>query len=326
MKTALTRTLAPALLVALCAMPAATHAKDWPSGPVKIVVPFTAGGSTDVVSRIAAEKLTKALGQSFIVENRPGAGGTIGSEFVAKSAPDGNTLLVGTSSTLAIAPYIYRKLAYQPLKDFTPVSLLGTADVLVAVNAKLPVDSVQALIDYGKQRPGKLTFGSGGVGSISHLLGEYFKSMASVDMLHVPYKGDAQMVTDLVGGQLDMAFGTAVAFLPYIRGGQLKALAVTNPRRSTTMTDLPTIAEAGVPGYEAVQWFGIVAPTGTPPAVVKRLNESLQAILAMEDVQARFRSLGFDVVGGEPQRFASFLEQENTKWRKIATVSGTQFD
>jgi tripartite-type tricarboxylate transporter receptor subunit TctC len=301
-------------------------ADAWPSKPLKLVVPFTAGGSTDTVARIVAEKLTTRLGQPVIVDNRAGAGGAIGSDFVAKSPADGYTMLVGTSSTMAIAPYVYTKLPYNPTRDFAPVSLLGTADIVIVVNSQVPVRTVRELLAYAKANPGKLTFASGGNGSISHLLGDYFKSMAHVDMLHVPYKGDAQMVTDLLGGQVDMAFGTAVAFLPHIRSGKVVALAVTNPKRSTTQTQLPTVSEAGVPGYEAVQWFGIALPTGTPHEIVQRLNDEIRAILAMPDVRARFSELGFDVVGDKPEEFAAFLRAENAKWKKIAEISGTRLD
>jgi tripartite-type tricarboxylate transporter receptor subunit TctC len=182
------------------------------------------------------------------------------------------------------------------------------------------------LLTYAKANPGKLTFASGGNGSISHLLGEYFKSMANVDLLHVPYKGDAQMVTDLIGGQVDMAFGTAVAFLPHLKSGKIVALAVTNPKRSTTQTDLPTVSESGVPGFEAVQWFGIAVPTGTPREVIQRVNAEIRVILGMPDVRARFSDLGFDVVGGTPEEFADFLRSENAKWKKIAEIAGTKLD
>lgn len=308
------------------AAPIAAFAQAWPSKPVRLVVPFTAGGSTDTVARIMAEKLTPRLGQPVLVDNRAGAGGAIGSDFVAKSPADGYTLLVGTSSTMAIAPHLYTKLPYSPLKDLTPVSLLGTADIMVVVNSGVPVKTVKELLDYAKANPGKLTFASGGNGSISHLLGEYFKSMTKVDMLHVPYKGDAQMVTDLIGGQVSMAFGTAVAFLPHIKTGKVTALAVTNPKRSTTQTQLPTVSEAGVPGYEAVQWFGIAAPTGTPREVIQRLNDEIRAVLAMPDVRARFAELGFDVVGDRPEEFATFLKSEDAKWKKIADIAGTKLD
>jgi tripartite-type tricarboxylate transporter receptor subunit TctC len=315
-----------ALLAALFHVGTLAAADAWPSRPIKLVVPFTAAGSTDTVARILAEKLTPRLGQAVIVENKAGAGGAIGSDFVAKSAPDGYTLLVGTSSTMAIAPWVYTKLPYNPTRDFAPVSLLGTADIIIVVNSKVPVRSVQQLLAYARANPGKLTFASGGNGSISHLLGEYFASMAHVSLLHVPYKGDAQMVTDLIGGQVDMAFGTAVAFLPYVKTGKVAALAVTNPKRSTTQTELPTVSEAGVPGYEAVQWFGIAVPTGTPQEIIRRLNEEILAVLAMPDVRARFTELGFDVVGDSPEEFATFLRAENTKWKRIADIAGIKLD
>jgi tripartite-type tricarboxylate transporter receptor subunit TctC len=318
------RTAAAALLGALLAFGA--HAQPWPSKPVKMVVPFTAGGSTDTVARIISEKLTARLGQPVVVENKAGAGGALGSDFVAKSPPDGYTLLVGTSSTMAIAPWVYTKLPYNPTRDFVPVTLLGIADIIVVVNANVPIRNTKELLDYARANPGKLTFASGGNGSISHLLGEYFKSMAKVDMLHVPYKGDAQMVTDLLGGQVNLAFGTAVAWLPHIKSGKVAAVAVTNPKRSTTLTDLPTLNESGVPGYEAVQWFGIAAPAGTPREVVQRLNTEIKAILAMPEVQKRFVELGFDVVGDTPDEFAQFLRAENTKWKKIAEIAGTRLD
>jgi tripartite-type tricarboxylate transporter receptor subunit TctC len=306
--------------------PGGSFAQSWPAKPVKMVVPFSAGGSTDTVARILSEKLTARLGQPVIVENRAGAGGSVGSEMVAKSTPDGYTMLVGTSSTMAILPYLYRKPPYDPNKDFAPVALLGTADIMIVVNSKVPVRSVKELLTYAKANPGKLTFASGGNGSISHLLGEYFKSMANVDLLHVPYKGDAQMVTDLIGGQVDMAFGTAVAFLPHLKSGKVVALAVTNPKRSTTQTDLSTVSESGVPGFEAVQWFGIAVPMGTPREVIQRVNAEIRVILGMPDVRARFSDLGFDVVGGTPEAFADFLRSENAKWKKIAEIAGTKLD
>jgi tripartite-type tricarboxylate transporter receptor subunit TctC len=301
-------------------------AQTWPVKPVHIVVPFTSGGSTDIVARIIAAKLTTSLGQSVIVDNRAGAGGTLGSDFVAKSPADGYTLLMGTSSTMAIAPNIYNKLPYNTLNDLMPVSLLGTADVVLVANAGLPFKTFNEFMSYAKANPGKLTYASGGNGSISHLLGEYFKSMASVNMLHIPYKGDAQMVIDLVGGQVNIAFGTAVAFLPQIKAGRVTPLAVTNPKRSTSMTTLPTISESGVTGYQALQWFGIAAPAGTPKAVVDRLNASITTILAMPDVRNRFTELGFDIVGGKPEDFGAYLRAENESWKKIANIAGAKLD
>lgn len=322
----ITGLLSKGVLVVVALASTFAVAQSWPTRPIKLVVPFTAGGSTDTVARIVAEKLTQRVGQPVIVDNRAGAGGAIGSDYVAKSPPDGYTYLVGTSSTMAIAPYLYTKLPYNPTRDFAPVVLLGTADIIIVVNAQLPFRTVKELLDYAKANPGKLTYASGGNGSISHLLGEYFKSMAHVDMLHVPYKGDAQMVTDLIGGQVNMAFGTAVAFLPHVKSGKVVALAVTNPQRSTMQAQLPTVSEAGVPGYEAVQWFGIAAPTGTPPDIIARMNDEIRAILALPEVRARFGELGFNVTGDKPDEFAAFLRSENTKWKKIAEIAGTKLD
>jgi tripartite-type tricarboxylate transporter receptor subunit TctC len=261
-----------------------------------------------------------------VVENKAGAGGSLGSDFVAKQPADGYTYLVGTSSTMAIAPWVYTKLPYNPTRDFTPVTLLGIADIIVVVHSSVPIRNTAELLSYAKANPGKLTFASGGNGSISHLLGEYFKSMAKVDMLHVPYKGDAQMVTDMLGGQVNLAFGTAVAWLPHVKSGKVAAVAVTNPKRSTTLTDLPTLSESGVPGYEAVQWFGIAAPTGTPNEIVQRMYNEIKAVLAMPDVHKRFVELGFDVVGNTPAEFGQFLRDENVKWKKIAEIAGTKLD
>ncbi len=323
-----TTNLATALLLGFAglALTLAAQAQPWPSKPIKMVVPFSAGGSTDTVARIIGEKLTARLGQPVVVENKAGAGGSLGSDFVAKSPADGYTYLVGTSSTMAIAPWVYTKLPYNPTRDFTPVTLLGIADIIVVVNSSVPIRNTKQLLDYARANPGKLTFASGGNGSISHLLGEYFKSMAKVDMLHVPYKGDAGMVTDMLGGQVNLAFGTAVAWLPHVKSGKVAAVAVTNPKRSTTLTDLPTLNESGVPGYEAVQWFGIAAPTGTPPEVVARMHAEIKAILATAEVQKRFTELGFDVVGNTPAEFGQFLRDENAKWKKIAEIAGTKLD
>ena len=310
-----------------CAFAQGAAAQAWPTKPLKLVVPFTAGGSTDVVARIVAEKLTPRLGQPVVVDNKAGAGGSIGSDFVAKSPADGYTLLVGTSSTLAIASHVYSKLPYSPTRDLAPVTLLGTADIMVVVNpTKVPSRNIRDLIAYAKANPGKLSFASGGKGSISHLLGDYFNSMAKVEMVHIPYKGDAQMVTDLIGGQVDVAFGTAVAFLPHLKSGKLVGVAVTNPKRSLSMPNLATVSELGVPGYDAVQWFGIVAPQGTPAPVVERLNTELRAVLAMPDVRTRFSELGFDVVSNSVDEFAAFIRAEDQKWKKVADISGVKLD
>lgn len=301
-------------------------AQAWPAKTVKLIVPFAAGGSTDTVARVIAEKLTARLGQPVIVENRAGAGGMIGSDIAAKSPPDGYTFLVGTSSTISIAPHLYRKLSYDPVQDFVPVILLGTADVFVVVNSNVPARTIKDLVAYAKANPGKLSFGSAGNGSFSHLIGEYFKSMAGVNLLHVPYKGDGPMVIDLMAGQVNMAFTVAVGVLPALRSGKAVALAVTNPKRSSLHPQLPTVSEAGVEGYDAVQWFGISAPRGTPKELNERLNSEIRAVLGMPEVQTRFSELGFEVVGNKPEEFAEFLRNDGAKWKKIAEIAGTKLD
>jgi tripartite-type tricarboxylate transporter receptor subunit TctC len=300
----------------------AAQAQQWPAKPIKFIVPFSAGGSTDTVARILSEKLTSRLGQTVLVDNRAGAGGALGSEVTAKSAPDGYTFVVGTASTMAIAPHVHADLRYDPIRDFDHVSLLGVADILIVVNAGLPLSSTTELLAYAKANPGKLTFASAGVGSISHLLGEYFKSMAEVDLVHVPYRGDAQIVPDLIAGQVSMSFGTAVGYMPHVKSGKVVAIAVTNPKRSSTLTQLPTVSESGVPGYEAVQWFGVSAPAGMAADTVRRMHAEIKAILAMPDVIKRFGELGFDAAASDsPRDYGQFIRAENAKWKKIAEIS-----
>ncbi len=237
-------------------------AQTWPTKAIKLVIPFPAGGSTDIVGRLLAEKLTTSLGQTVIVENRAGAGGTTGSDVVAKATPDGYTLLIGTSSTHAIAPALYERLPYNSIKDFSPVALVGTATILLVTHPSLPVSSVTELIALAKSKPDALSFGSTGNGSVSHLTAEYFKATAGIAIQHIPYKGDAPMTIDLVSGRISLAFGTAVAFLPYVQSGKLKALAVTSAQASPIAPTLPTVSASGLNGFEALQWFGVFAPTG----------------------------------------------------------------
>ena len=313
-----------ALVVSLA--PGVAAAQAWPAKPVRVIVPFAAGGSTDTVARVLADKLGTRLGQPVVVENRAGAGGMIGTEVAARSPADGYTLLVGTSSTMAIAPHVYSKLTFDPVRDFVPVVLLGTADVVVAVNTQVPARTVSELISYARANPGKLTFGSAGNGSFSHLIGEYFKSMTGVNLLHVPYKGDGPMVIDLMAGQINVAFTVAVGVMPALRSGKVVAIAVTNPRRSSQHPQLPTVSESGVEGYDAIQWFGIAAPRGTPKEIVHRLNSEIRAILALPEITARFAELGFEVVGDTPDEFAEFLAKDNAKWKKVVEIAGTKLD
>jgi len=261
-----------------------------------------------------------------VIDNRGGAGGTSGSDVVAKAPPDGYTLLVATSSTHAIAPSLYPKLPYDPLRDFVPVSLVGTATILLVTHPSVPVKTVGELIAYAKAHPGQLSFGSTGNGSVSHLTAEYFKSTAGVDMQHIPYKGDSPLAIDLVAGRVQVAFGTAVAFLPFVQQGKLNALAVTDAKPSPIAPNLPTVASSGLPGFEALQWFGILAPAGTPKEAVARLNAEIGKILQMPDVVDRLRGLGIAIDGGTPASFATFLRAEHAKWGKIVKASGAKVD
>jgi len=304
----------------------AAVAQSWPAKPIRILVPFPAGGSTDIVGRLLADKLSQSLGQAVVVDNRAGAGGTSGSDVAAKSAPDGYTFLLGTSSTHAIAPALYPKLAYDPVKDFAPVSLLGTATILMVVHPSVPAKSVAEFVALAKAKPGAMMFGSTGNGSVSHLTDEYFKSLAGIDMQHIPYKGDTPMTLDLVAGRVQVAFGTAVAFLPQVQGGKLNALAVTDAKPSPVAPQLPTVAASGLPGFEALQWFGMLAPAGTPREIVARINTEIGKALQQPDVQEKLKGLGMQIVGGPPEQFGSFMRAEAGKWGKIVKDSGAKVD
>jgi len=321
--TALLRFALAAACVSLCA---AAQAQAWPSKPIRFVIPFPAGGSTDIVGRLIGDKLSQRLGQPLVIDNRGGAGGTTGSDLVAKAAPDGYTMLLGTSSTHAIASSLYSKLPYDSARDFAPVTLLGTATILLVTHPSVPAKSVRELIALAKSKPGELTFASSGNGSVSHLTGEYFDSLAGVKMQHIPYKGDTPMTVDLVAGRVSMAFGTAVAFLPYVQNHKLNALAVTSAKPSPIAPTLPTVADSGLPGFEALQWFGILMPAGTPKEIVTKLQTEIAAILRMPDVHERLQSLGIEVVGSSPDEFAAFMRAETAKWGKIVKDSGAKID
>lgn len=319
--------LATVLLLAVAGGPQApSHAQAFPSKPLRLIVPFPAGGATDIVGRLLAQKLSDSLGQPVLVDNRGGAGGTIGSDLAAKAAPDGHVLLLGTSSTHAVAPALYPKLSYEPARDFAPVTLAASATILLAVHPSVPAKDVRGLVALAKQRPGALAYASSGNGGISHLVGEQFSAMADIRMLHVPYKGDTPALADLAGGQVALMFGTAVSFLPYVKSGRLKALAVTNPKRSAIMPEVPTVAESGLPGFDALQWFGVYAPAGTPRDVITRLNADLVKILRLPDVRETLANLGAEVVGNTPEQFAEFQRADAAKWARVVKASGARID
>jgi len=297
---------------------APTWAADpWPTKSVRIVVPFSPGGATDIMTRLLAERLSATLGQNFIVENRPGGGTTIASDYVARAAPDGYTVLMAASS-LGIAPSTYSKIHYDPIKDFAPITQIASVVHILAVHPSVDVHNVAALIRFLKTNPGKVNYGSVGVGSSSHMEGELFNSVAGVQMHHVPYKGSAPMLTDLVAGRLQVAFDAWASSGPFVRDGRLRALAVTTTQPSASVPELPTVASSGLPGYSAMPWLGLLAPAGTPAEVVDTLYRAVAETLQAPDVRQRFLDLGLDIIGSDPAAFAAFIQQDIATWAKVA--------
>jgi tripartite-type tricarboxylate transporter receptor subunit TctC len=317
-----------AMLVAAVAAPFtfAQGAANYPAKPVRLVVPFPAGGTTDILARAVAQKLSEAWGRQMIVDNRPGAGGNIGSDLVAKSAPDGYTLLMGTVGTHAINPSLYKNMPYDHVKDFAPVILVAGVPNVLVVNPSLPVHSVPELIAYAKANPGKLNFASSGNGTSIHLSGELFKAMTGVEMTHVPYKGSAPALTDLIGGQVQLMFDNLPSSLPFIKAGKLRALAVTSGARAAALPDLPTLAESGLPGFEASSWFGVLAPAGTPRDIVAKLNGAIAGWLASPEAKEKLLAQGAIAAGGTPEDFARHIGAETSKWAKVVKASGAHID
>ena len=313
-----------ACLVALVAIaaPLAAAAQDYPTRPVALVSPFPPGGSVSLVARIVAEKMGETLGQSIVVENRGGAGGTIGARSVAKSPPDGYTLLLGYTGTLAIGPSMYPNAGFDPRKDFAPVGRIGTAPTLLVVHPSVPVHSVAELIAYAKANPGKLNFGSAGIGTVGHLAGELMATMAGLRLVHVPYKGTGPAITDLLGGHIPMMFTPVPTAHAQAESGLLRALAVTGAERSSLLPDLPTVAESGLPGYEAALRYGLVAPAGTPRAIIERLNKELRTALAAEDVRSRLAADGAEVLPSTPEQYAADIDREEATWSKVVNALG----
>jgi tripartite-type tricarboxylate transporter receptor subunit TctC len=307
---------ATALLVALGAAPSA-QAQDYPNQTVKIVVPFVAGGGVDVVARIIAPRLGEELGQSVIIENRGGAGGMLGAAAVAQSPPDGYTFLLGTGSTHGTNSSVYSKLSYDPVRDFVPVVLVSTSPLLLVVRPTLPAKNVSELIALARSRPGELSFGSYGTGSINHLGAELFNSMAKIQTNHVPYRGSAPALTDLMGGRLDFTFDGVSTSLGYIQAGKIRLLGVAAPNRSPVLADESTIAESGLPGFDTMVWFGLFAPAGTPKPVVDLMNRKANAVLASQGVREGFAKLGIEAVGGSPDVLAQKVQTEMRKWADL---------
>lgn len=309
--------LAPATVAAQAA---------YPSKLITIIVPFPPGGTTDILARIVGQALSVEFGQPVTIENRPGAGGNIGGQVAAKAAPDGYTLFMGTVGTQAINASLYKKMPFDPIKDFSPITRVANVPNLLVANPAQPFKSVAELIAYARAHPDKVNFASSGNGTSIHLSAELFKTMAKVQMVHVPYKGSAPAVTDLLGNQVGIMFDNMPSVIQHVRSGKLRPLAVTTAKRSPELPDVPTIAESGLPGYEASSWFGLLAPAGTPPAVIAKLNAAIVKVLGQADIRKRITDQGAEVYRETPEQFASFIQAEGIKWGKVVRDSGASLD
>jgi tripartite-type tricarboxylate transporter receptor subunit TctC len=313
-----------AVVVALAGLlgAATVAAQSYPTRPIRMVVAYPPGGGTDIVGRMMAQRFTEQLGQNVVVDNRGGATGNIGTELVARSAPDGYTLLMGNVAPNAINVSLFKSLPYDPVKDFAPVSLVAATPNVLVVHPALPVNTVKELIALARAKPGALNFPSAGIGSSSHLAGELLKSLAKIDMVHVPYKGGGPALTDLLAGQMQLMFATMPAAMPHVKAGKLRAVAVTTAKRSQTLRELPTVAEEGVAGYEASTWYGLLAPAGTPQPVVERLHQETVKALAGAELRERLAAQGFEPVGGSPAEFTAYIKSEIAKWGRVIREAG----
>ena len=329
----MTRMLRPlalsSLMLGFAFLPIHAHAQTaasaaWPTKPVKIVVTFPPGGAPDTLARILADKWGQALGQTFTVDNKAGAGGNIGADFVAKSVADGNTLLIATVGTHAINPALYAKMPYDHIKDFTPVSFLASTPNLLVVNNSVPAKNVKELIALAGKTP--LTFGSSGSGTSIHLSGELFNTLAGVKMQHIPYKGRAQAIPDLLGGRISMIFDNMPSALPLVKSGDIRAIAVTSAARSAAAPNIPTMAESGLPGFEATSWFALIAPAGLPKEVLARINAETIRVMNLPDVKERLATAGLDAAAASPEALVSLIQVETAKWAKVVKESGAKLD
>jgi len=320
------RLLCGALLLVAQLAAGMCAAQTYPARPMRIVVPFPAGGIADLFARVIGQKFNEAWGQPVVVDNRPGAGGNIGAEVVARAAPDGYTLVMGSIGTHSVNVSLFSKLAYDPIRDFAPVVLVMEAEGLLVLHPSVPVKSVKELIALAKARPGQVAYASAGHGTAGHLAGELFKSMARVDMVHVPYKGNVPAITDLIAGQTSLLFATMPTVLPQVQAGRLRALAVTSSARSPAAPELPTIAEAALPGYSITNWIGLFAPSGTPRDVVGKLNGETVRIMQAPEIQKRLTLEGAKFTPGTPDEFTAFVKSEIAKWAKVVKEAGIRVD
>jgi tripartite-type tricarboxylate transporter receptor subunit TctC len=313
MRTPAVLMFAAATLIA--ASPA--FAQQYPIKPIRIIVAYTPAGTTDILARAVGQKMSEAWGQPVIIENRPGAAGNIGTELAARATPDGYTMIMGTAGTHAVNPALYRKLPFHPIRDFAAVSLVAMVPNIMVVNNALPVKNVKEFIAYAKASPGKLNFGSPGNGSTAHLSMEMFMSMTGAKLVHIPYKGSAPVLSDLMGGQIAVTIDNMPVYLPYVKAGKIRALAVSPAKRSSAAPDLPTIAEAGVPGYDSGAWFGLLVPARTPGALVTKLSAETARILKFPDVNKRISDLGAEIVGSIPDEFTRLIKTDGAKWARV---------
>jgi len=303
-----------------------TSAQPYPTKPIKLVAPSTPGDAPDVIARLVADKLSTALGQQVVVENRPGAGGVVGSDYVAKAVPDGYTLIMGNAGSHGINAAVYSKLPYDIQRDFAPVSQVAVAPNVMVINPSVPASTLAEFIAYAKANPGKLSYASGGNGSSAHMSMELFKSMSGIDIQHVPYKGSSPALTDVVSGQVVAFIGNMPPTVPLIKAGKLRAIAVTTKSRSALMPELPTITEAGLPGFETVAWFGVLAPAGTPPEVVNRLSAEIAKIAKSPEIREKLVAMGAEPVGSTPEEFKAVIDRDIAKWKPLAQRVGIKID
>ena len=315
------------ILIALFAAALAVSdaaAQQYPSRPIRLIVPFTPGGTTDIVARVVGNRLAESLGVQVVIENRPGAAGSIGAEVAARSKPDGYTLFMGHIGTLAVNPALYAKLPYDPLRDFAPISMVTMVPSMLVVHPSLPVKSMKELMAFAKSHPGALTYGSTGAGGTPYLAVEYFKVMAKLDIVEVPYKGAAPMTTELISGEISLTITGIPALLPHVKSGRLRALAVSSAKRSAAVPELPTMGEAGLRGYEATAWYGIVAPAGTAREILVKLNAEVISSLKHPDVGNRLKSEGAEPGGSTPNEFAAFIKTETARWAEVIKTTGVK--
>ena len=314
------------VLAALVLAPVTLRAQSYPSKPIRLIIPFPPGGSTDILGRSLAQKLSEAWGQQVLVDNRGGAGGTIGADLAAKAPADGYTLLMGHIGTLAVNVSLYPKLSYDPVRDFAPVSMVALVPNVLVVHPALPVKNVTELIAYAKANPGKLNYSSGGNGSAAHLAVEYFKLQTKTEIVHVPYKGTGPSVTDLIAGQVSMTMTGAPAVMPHVQSGRIRALGVSSPQRIPALAQIPTVAESGVPSFDATQWYGVVAPVGTPKDIVARLNAEIRKIMQSKEMLERLNTEGAISAAGTPEQFDAYIKSEIARWGAVVKAAGMKAD